>query len=509
MKLRYVSIALAGSVVLAACSDQASAPVAPNVAARGDVAAVAPNRRIVLFASPNSVPADFANRVATLGGTVERVHAGVGLAIVGGLTDAASTTLAGAPGVLKVQPDAEIVLDQPVAVADADMSELSDPSVTSQANPAAAARYPFQWNMRQIGANQAWAAGKLGSASVTVGILDTGIDYNVNDMNGLVDLSRSVSFVDSDNALATQWFPSRNQITDFHGHGTNVATQVSSKAFALAGVTSKTTLVGVKVLNGEGHGFLGDILSGIVWAADHNLDVINMSIGGAFSKSGKGEYIGGQYVSAITRTLNYAQQKGMLVVVAAGNEAEDLDQNGNVMNTYCGLPHVLCVSAVGPNKGTDVGTAAADAPAIFTNFGRSSIDVAGPGGNYQADADGKPIVSAGWPWGADIASWVWSYCPKDRIAKDADGKMIFNPTTHAPTLTACAAGNRLSGMVGTSQATPHVAGLAALLIAEKGVHGQPQLIKQAIMRSGDDLGQPGVDPYYGAGRINVAKALGL
>ena len=131
---------------------------------------------------------------------------------------------------------------------------------------------------------------------------------------------------------------------------------------------------------------------------------------------------------------------------------------------------------------------------------RSAISVAAPGGNADAAHNFAPSP---WPWGNDIASWVWSYCSKTRLAVDAKGKLI-QPLA----LTACAAGNRITGYIGTSQASPHVAGLAALLVAELG-HDQPSAIKAAIQNSTDDLGQPGTDPFYGHGRINVAKALGL
>ena len=72
----------------------------------------------------------------------------------------------------------------------------------------------------------------------------------------------------------------------------------------------------------------------------------------------------------------------------------------------------------------------------------------------------------------------------------------------------CSAGNRLTGESGTSQESPHVAGLGALLVAEQG-HGRPAQIKEAILNSTIDLGQPGTNPSYGRGLINVAKALGL
>src|SRR5439155_1265869 len=81
----------------------------------------------------------------------------------------------------------------------------------------------------------------------------------------------------------------------------------------------------------------------ILYAADHGADVINMSLGGAFPKSAAPGL-----VSIFSRVLNYANRRGTLIVVAAGNEAADLDRNGNIYSLYCNSPHVVCVSATGP-----------------------------------------------------------------------------------------------------------------------------------------------------------------
>jgi subtilisin family serine protease len=184
----------------------------------------------------------------------------------------------------------------------------------------------------------------------------------------------------------------------------------------------------------------------------------------------------------------------MLIVTSAGNGPLDLDHDGNNLAVYCTVPHVVCVSSVGPATGM----LDQDAPAFYTNFGRSAISVAAPGGNADA-ANGFPVSAR--PWGPDFASRVWSLCARYRIA-GFDG-------AGAPVLTPCTAGNRLYGLVGTSQAAPHVTGLAALLIAENGYSRQPSAVKHAIERSALDLGATGTDPYYGRGRIDVARALGL
>lgn len=482
---RRFSVVLLALVAVTACSTDAAAPTqtllkpsfANNTATTG--------RYLVAFSGD---VATLGGRVEALGGAVESAHAEAGFAVVSGLSAAAASDLESTAGVSDVEQDAVVSLDAPITSVRADAAEISAPGATSQANPTTASRYSWQWNMRLIRADKAWASGKVGSPTVTAAILDTGIDYDAPDLDGLVDLSRSVSFIPSDNALTARYFRGRNNISDYNGHGTNVATQVSSKARALAGVTSKTTLIGVKVLAADGFGTFGSVLNGVLWAADHGADVANMSLGGAFSKAGNG-----RLVAIINTVFNYALQRGTLIVVSAGNEVEDLDHNGNELATYCGVIHVICVSSVGPKKATT----SPDEPAYYTNFGLSSIDVAGPGGN--ADAAHNFAVSS-WPWGVDIASWVWSYCSKTLIAGFRKGGN--------PILTDCQRGNRLLGFIGTSQAAPHVTGLAALLVAQLG-KGQPSVIKQAIEASATDLGKPGNDAYYGSGRINVGAALGL
>lgn len=484
MKRYTLLSALLAAGTLAGCADVAgpAATAAPRSPAHS-LAAV--NGQHVVVFKGNGIPASFAAQVAALDGTVTYAHAGVGFAIVSGLDDAAASQVGRLGGVSGVQADEVFQLESPVAAAGADVDLVAQ----SQADPATAARYGFQWNMRLINADDAWAAGKLGSSSVTVAILDSGLDYDAPDLNGLVDLSRSVSFVPSDDAITAAYFPHRHPVNDYNGHGTNVATQVSSRAVALAGVTSRTTLIGVKVLGANNGGSLAAVLAGITWAADQGADVANMSLGGVFAKARSGAFVG-----LIHRTLAYANREGMLIVTSAGNGASDLDHDGNSLVLYCAVPHVLCVSSVGPATAM----LNQDAPAFYTNFGRSAISVAAPGGNADA-ANGSPASPR--PWGNDVASWVWSFCAKYRIAGFTG--------TGAPVLTPCAAGNRLTGFIGTSQASPHAAGLAALLIAEHGYRNQPAAVKHAIEQSALDLGPTGTDPYYGRGRIDVARALGL
>jgi subtilisin family serine protease len=484
---RVLSV-LASVLAFAACSPDSPNPVAPAASAARNVATGGGVYGRYILASSTGFSSDLAVKIAALGGKVERLHSAAGFAVVTNISDANAGQLASLKGVDDVEPDLQITLSQPIAPLRSTLPSSVNAAANSQMNPAAAARYSFQWNMRLIDADKAWAAGKLGSSGVTVAIMDTGIDYDAPDLDGLVDLSRSISFIPSDDSITATYFPSRNVISDYNGHGTNVATQVSSKAVALAGVTSKTTLIAVKVLNGLGSGPLSTILTGVLYAADHGANVANMSLGATFARPGNHRYI-----NLIKRIFNYANRKNMLIVVAAGNDAVDLDHNGNVFDAYCDAPHVICVSAVGPAvAGDDPNT-----PAYYTDFGRRSIDVAAPGGNAD-EADGLPVSN--WPWGPDIASWVWSFCSKTTIVFDSTGTPLG--------LAGCQDGNLLTGFIGTSQAAPHVAGLAALLMAERGT-GNPARIKGIIERSAIDFGRSERSPYYGNGRISVSNALKL
>jgi len=232
------------------------------------------------------------------------------------------------------------------------------------------------------------------------------------------------------------------------------------------------------------------VLRGIYYAANHGADVINISLGTLpFSRAGTRNYI--HYVHLY---VEYALRKGVsAVVVGAGNDSFDFDHSGNLTQAFCDVPEVICVSATGP---TDSGPfflgpfANIDAPALYTNFGASAIDVAAPGGNVSFDEQGNILG----------ISFVHSACATTDREFDSTGNIVPGFCSSNGFTTA--------GNIGTSFAAPHVSGLAALLISQLG-HGKSAQVRAAIENSADDLGKPGVDPFYGKGRINVARALGL
>ncbi len=428
----------------------------------------------------NGVPAGFAGQVAAQGGTVVFSHPI--MAYVTGLSDDAAAAIGASAGIAAVHDDVSFDLD-PVEVAATD--ETYDVAASPTA-PATAFFFPRQWHLRRIGAHTAWSAGRLGSASVRVAILDTGIDRQSSphaDLAGRVDYASGAAFA-VDNPLCIPAGFTYGPLDGLNYHGTHVAATVASNAVAAAGVTSRVTVIPVKVLRltntppavaapntcTGGSGSTAGVLSGVLYAADIDADVANMSLGGGFFKTAAGSL-----TSLINKVFSYAHSKGMVIVVSAGNSAADLDHDGNAYITYCNTPNVVCVSATGPtaSSGTNGPWVNEDAKAGYSNYGRSAINVAAPGGT-----------------GAGL---VWAACSRSAVQAG---------------LGVCRTGTFIVGSTGTSMASPHVTGLAALLVEDIG-KDKPAQVKAALQQSADDLGQPGTDPVYGKGRINVPRAIGL
>ena len=469
------ALAIVAALALGACQDRAPTEASSRMLAASAASLESTGRYVVVF-SAERVPVDFGERVAALGGSIEAALDSIGVAAVTGLSEAGAAELAAAADIRAVEPDP---LTRPRddgeatdGLADEAVSEAAEPA-DATASPTAAQFYARQWNLRAVFAPDAWAAGFLGSRDVVVAILDTGIDYTNPDLAGLVDLDRSISFVPED---VTRHYPGRLPFSDLFWHGTAVASAVASNASVLAGVNRYVTLLAVKVADSTNTHTAGRIISGIVYAADQGADVINVSRG-----SQRDRRLDPGTVVAYERAVNYAFRKGALVVSVPFNDAADLDHNGDIVRLPCEAANAICAAATGPTGASSINGpwVDVDAPAPYTAFGRSAVSVAAPGGTGNPGQFRR----------------FWALC------------------TTTPSLTttvppACRAHQPIVQGAGTSFAAPTVAGLAALLVAQLG-HGNPALIRARILQSADDLGEPGVDPYYGKGRINVARALGL
>ncbi len=453
-----IGISLFTLLLATGCSDTLISPPAaldhapPATLSR--VAAPSSSRHVMDISG--GLPADLAARVAAKGGTLVRVDAAAGIAVTSGLSDADAEGIGGKANTAR-DLEARWIPTIEESRAAVTAGAVSDPSASfTLKSPLTAAFYlaGLQWNMQRIQADVAWAQGRTGSPSVRVAILDTGLDPDHIDQRGtVIDQASSTFFTPS---LSPDPGP---RWMDDNFHGTHVGGLVTTNNIGTAGVAPNVTLVAVKVLDASGSGSFADIISGIYYATNAHVQVINMSLGAYFQKNGKDA---AQLVRLLTKAINYAHAHDVLVVSAAGNEATDLQHDKNFIEVPCQAGVQLCVSATGQT----------DAIASYSNYGTNAINVAAPGGDFDR--------------------FVLSPCSSHSID---------------PGLAACRTRNRYLFVIGTSQAAPHVAGLGAYLDSQFGGLLSASQMITSIQQHADDLGKPGADAFYGKGRINVVNTV--
>lgn len=280
--------------------------------------------------------------------------------------------------------------------------------------------YNKQWNLHNINVEGAWNQTK--GNGVKVAVIDTGITP-VSDL-------RETKFVPG-----YDFVNDKVEAKDDNGHGTHVAgtiAQSTNNFFGVAGIAYEASLMPLKVLNDYGGGTVADIAEAIKFAADNGADVINMSLGG-----------GGES-QLMKEAIEYAHQRGVVIIAAAGNE----DQNSAAYPAR--YPHVIGVSAFD----------AAGEKAPYSNFG-AGVDISAPGGS-----DAGKILQ--------------------QTINPENGESVF------------------MGFQGTSMAAPHVAGVAALIKAT-GLK-EPDEVLSVLKQSARNVQDDGLN-YYGAGKLNADAAV--
>jgi subtilisin family serine protease len=252
-----------------------------------------------------------------------------------------------------------------------------------------------QWGLTKIHADQAWT--KTKGAGITIAIVDTGIDLAHPDLKAHI-----ASHYDCTSGSCVGGTSAGN---DDNGHGSHVAgiaAAVTSNGVGVAGVAPSAKLMAVKVLDSQGNGNCGDIVSGIRFASDHGARVINLSLGPQTQLLDL--IFGNSCLRDLQSAADYAYGRGDVVVIAAGNDSIKAAYND---------PSLEVVGATGPN----------DEVAMYSNTG---ANVYAPGGDPPGD---KCLTSSN----CILSTWM-----NGAYALDA----------------------------GTSMATPFVSGLAALLLSE-------------------------------------------
>ena len=291
-----------------------------------------------------------------------------------------------------------------------------------------------QWGMKLIGAPAAWAVNATG-AGITIAVVDTGVDLHHEDLQANV-------------AGGGNMFKPGTSAQDDKGHGSHVAgiaAAVTGNATGVTGVAPRAAIMPVKVLDSSGTSGStpsgnSTVDEGIRYAADNGAQVINLSLGPDVS-------LPALDMSGVESAIEYAWAKGVVCVLAAGNDSLPLSGYRTV--------HALVVTAVDRND---------KIASYATDIGAARWGIAAPGGA----ADGTAAN--------DILSTYW-----------VTGKA-----------------NSYGTAAGTSMATPHVAGAAAIL---RSLGLTPQQTIDRLLATAKDLGPAGTDTTYGAGRLDIAKAI--
>ncbi|UBU16980.1 S8 family peptidase [Nonomuraea gerenzanensis] len=409
-----------------------------------------------------------------------------------------------------------------------------------------------QWDMRMIGADRANAKAP-GSKQVLVGVIDTGVDGRHPDLapNFNRELSRNfVTDKPKDEYGETLDGPCEASgckdgvDVDDDGHGTHVASTIASplNGIGIAGVAPGVQIVNIRAGQDSGFFFLKPSLDALTYAGDIGVDVVNMSYfvdpwlfncANNPSDTKKQQLEQQAIITGMQRALDYARQRGVTLISALGNGSTDLgrpqvdkqspgypkgdEKERRVDNSCLNVPAesdgVISVSALGPSG----------RKAVYSDYGDEQTDVSAPGGDVL---DGQ---------GTQATRSILAAAPEHVLRAsgriDAKGEPKGTDVVKDCTGGTCSYYQYLEG---TSMASPHAAGVAAILVSRFGKPGKgglelaPATVEQLLYKTAtqkacptprqyvykvfgqtethDCEGGPADNGFYGHGIVDAWKA---
>jgi lantibiotic leader peptide-processing serine protease len=458
-----------------------------------------------------AVPADATSVIARAGGTLVSSYGAIGVAI------ARSDSTSFRSALLK---DSRVENASATAAFASRLSpELPAVAAGERAVPANSPApgsdtlSELQWDMDQIKAPQARAV-TGGNRSVVVGIIDTGIDYTHPDLAPNIDFANSVSCVGGvPNQAPAAW-------ADDNGHGTHTAGTVAAakNGLGIVGVAPNVRLAAIKTGNAEGYFFPEAVVCAFMWAGSHNIAVTNNSyFADPWLYNCRNDATQRAIWKAEQRAIRYAMSRGVTVVSSAGNENKDLAHTATDTVSPNFPPgseqerEVTAACLVVPAEIPGVITVSANGnlqqKSYYSSYGQGVVDVVAPGG------DARFQMTTAAPNGRVLSTYPAAF---------------FNPASSLMvqdcSVSPCAVYAYLQG---TSMASPHVAGVAALIVSQYGGSLSPGRVAAIISNTADPIpcppnpfnpgppfnfaatcqGGAGHNSFYGAGQVNALSAL--
>jgi len=444
---------------------------------------------VVLYKT-NSVSSDAATVIANAGGTLIYSYNKIGVVIARSDNELFSSNLmldkrvegASASANFGVQLNTEFEV---VDYAEADQTATADP----WGDPSSS----LQWDMVQIHVPEAHEINS-GNPSVVVGDIDTGIQYTHPDLAANVDFANSVSCIGGiPNTDPAAW-------NDDNGHGTHTAGTIAAavNGIGIVGVAPNVKIAAIKAGNGDGYFFPEAVICAFMWAGDHHLDVTNNSYyADPWLFNCRNDAEQRALWKAEQRAIRYAMTQGVVVVAAQGNENIDLSKQ-NFDDTSPDYP-----------PGNEVDREVTNACVVIPVEISGVIGVTANGNLMQ-----KSYYSS---YGVGVAQVV---------APGGDSRYQRTPAASRGTVYSTYPTNRYAYAQGTSMASPHAAGVAALIISQFGK--MPQGRVQAMLTGTADpvecppnpfdpsgtgsylatcQGGAGYNGFYGHGQVNAFNAV--
>lgn len=418
--------------------------VVPVAAASLPYVSTGVTQTYVILYKKNAVPSNAASSISRAGGTFVYSYRQIGVVIASSDNASFRANLLKDSNIQGASATAGFATKLDVDTSD----ESADAIVPGTPAPGNDSLSGLQWDMDQIHAPEARAING-GSPSIVVGDIDTGLDYTHPDLAPNVDDANSV------NCVSGVPVPGKVAANDDNGHGTHTAGTIAAavNGIGIVGVAPNVKIAGIKAGNAAGFFFPEAVICAFMWAGTHHIQVTNNSyFADPWLFNCRNDATQRAIWESERRAIRFAMQNGTVVVAATGNQADDLahptadatspDDTNPVLreiHNNCAVVPTEVSGVIGVNANGNL-----QLKSFYSSYGVGTTDVIAPGGDsilQRTAAASNGRVLSTWP-----ASLLTVTCAAARRVVDASGATYCYQQ-------------------GTSMASPHAAGVAALIMS--------------------------------------------